>query len=412
MALEKARRRYFDPTKKGSLSSKKTFAFYNKDIAPATIDRLFASENSTRRWFPNKLSLKGETLRMRANYFGQFIMADTGFFSVPATKVGDESKKVIVLGICDVFSRCFFARILSRATGQEAIDALKAVIQTEIRPFMFFKDRPITILTDMGGEFVNRNMTSWLQSAHRIDHHTLSSSASKAAIIERKWRTLKSKVQLFIDSRKVGDKIDFPALLESICATLNDTASRVLADATPNQIRKSELGATNRLREKTQGHLYWSEQQRVEFYQAVKRKLVARIGQYTRITAGKAGAFQKQHDRRSSKLELFIVHRIKLPIPAFGSTYSMYALRDLNDEVIRGYFKTSEIIPVPDSESPFNKGYRYTVVDWERDGTKRGFYNVQLAGNHALLPKYQSSKLPEGSTGAGSLGAAAHRTTG
>ena len=65
MALEKARKRYFDPTKKGSLSSKKTFAYYNKDIAPATIDRLFASENSTRRWFPNKPALKGANLRWR-----------------------------------------------------------------------------------------------------------------------------------------------------------------------------------------------------------------------------------------------------------------------------------------------------------------------------------------------------------
>ena len=397
MALEKARKRYFDPTKKGSLSSKKTFAYYNKDIAPATIDRLFASENSTRRWFPNKLALKGENLRMRANYFGQFIMADTGFFSVPETNDEESAvKKVIVLGICDVYSRCFFARILSRASGQEAIEALKEVIRTEIRPFMFFKDRPITILTDLGTEFVNRNMTTWLQSAHRISHHTLSSSASKAAIIERKWRTLKSKVQLFIDSRKLGEKIDFPSLLESICETLNDTATRVLADATPNQIRKSDFVATNRLREKTQAHLYWSDRERVDFYERVKRRLVARIGQYTRITTSKANAFQKQHDRRSSKLELFIVHRIKLPIPAFGSTYSMYSLRDLNDEIIRGYFKTSEIIPVPDGESPFNKAYRYTVVDWERDGTKRGFYNVQLAGKWAYSPKYQSSSSKSG----------------
>ena len=261
---------------------------------------------------------------------------------------------------------------------------------------MFFKDRPITILTDLGTEFVNRNMTTWLQSAHRISHHTLSSSASKAAIIERKWRTLKSKVQLFIDSRKLGEKIDFPSLLESICETLNDTATRVLADATPNQIRKSDFVATNRLREKTQAHLYWSDRERVDFYERVKRRLVARIGQYTRITTSKANAFQKQHDRRSSKLELFIVHRIKLPIPAFGSTYSMYSLRDLNDEIIRGYFKTSEIIPVPDGESPFNKAYRYTVVDWERDGTKRGFYNVQLAGKWAYSPKYQSSSSKSG----------------
>ena len=381
MALSKIRKRYFDPSNLGSLSSKKTFIKYNRDLSKHDVDHFFASENATKRWYPNKLAIQGETSRMRANYFGQYIMADTGFFDVPRN---GSSKKTIVLGICDVYSRCFFARILTQATGQEAIKALQTVIKEEIRPYMFFKDRPITILTDLGTEFVNKNMTSWLKSEHFIYHNTLSSSISKAAIIERKWRTLKAKVQLFIDSRKFGEVIDFPSVLQSICKTLNDTETRVLGNATPNQIRRSDISATDALRKIKNGHLYWSNKERAKFYENVKRKLIARIGQYTRITAAKANYFEKEHKRRSSRLELFIVHRIKMPIPSFKTVYSMYQLRDLNGEIIVGFFKTSEIIPVDDRESPFNKSYRFTVVDWERDQTKRGIYRVKLAGKHEM----------------------------
>lgn len=380
MALAKIKKRYFDPTKLGSLSSKKTFLKYNKDLNPEDVDHFFLSENATKQWYPNKLSIKGEGSRMRANYVGEYVMCDTGFFDVPQV---NRNKKIIVLGICDVYSRSFFARILSNATGQEAIKALKVVIKEQIRPYMFFKDRPITILTDLGSEFVNKNMTAWLKSEHSIHHGTLSSSVSKAAIIERKWRTLKAKVQLYVDAKKFGEKIDFPKLLDSICATLNNTATRVLGNATPNQILRSDFEATNMLRKKMNEHLYWTGQERAQFYANVRRKLIAHIGQYTRITAAKASYFQKEHKRRSSRLELFIVHRIKVPIPSFKTVYSMYQLRDLNGEIISGFFKTSEIIPVPQRESPFNPNYRFTVTDWKRDETKRGMYNVALAGEHA-----------------------------
>lgn len=382
MALAKIKKRYFDPTKLGSLSSKKTFLKYNRDLDSRDVDHFFASENATKQWYPNKLAIKGEGSRMRANYVGQYLQADSGYFEVPQTgnSGNDGRKKIIVLGICDVYSRCFFARILSRATGQEAVRALKSVLKEEIRPHMLFKDRPTTILTDLGSEFVNKNMTAWLQSEHYIHHNTLSSSISKAAIIERKWRTLKSKVQLYLDSKKFGEKIDFPSLLTSICNTLNNTATRALGNVTPNEILRSDFRATNALRRKMDEHLYWTNRERAQFYEQVRRRLIARIGQYTRITAAKANYFQKEHARRSSRLELFIVHRIKLPIPSFKTTFSMYQLRDLNGEIIVGFFKTSEIIPVADKESPFNKNYRFTVVDWKREGTKRGMYLVALAG--------------------------------
>ena len=382
VAMSVAKKRYFDPNIKGSLSSKKTFLKYNKDLDEATVDRMFVEENATKQFYPQRLAIKGEGMAMRSNYFGQHVMADTGYFEV--SNFGT-TQKYVVLGICELFSRCFFAKLIERPSGLEAVAALKEVINNEVKPFMVFKDKPISILTDLGTEFCNKNMKQWLQTEPFIEHHTLSSSVSKAAMVERKWRTLKTKIQIYLDSRKYGERVDFPALLQSICVTLNDTKTRVLGDVSPNEIRTSNWSSIDKMRRKTAKHLYWDNEERRQFYERVKRKLVARIGQYTRITAAKANQFQKAHNRKSSKLELFIVHKIKVPIPSFKTYYSRYQLRDLNDEIIKGYFKTSEIIPLPDNQSPFNKNYRYTVIDWERDKANRGFYSVQLAGENISL---------------------------
>ena len=248
MAQQKIRKLYFDTSKPGSLSSKKTFLRYNPRLNKQVVNQFFAEEASTKVWFPSKVSLKNETPTVRANYFGQYIMADTGFFKIVHEGAEREFK---VMGICDVWSRYFVPVIIERASGAEAVRALKKVITEDIKPHMTLKLRPITVLTDKGSEFLNSQVSNWLQSEPNIMHATLSSSASKASIIERKWRTLKSKIEMYIGGMKFGESLDFEKTLLSIAKTLNGTKIRTIGDVSPDDLRNFKLSAVNQMRRKT-----------------------------------------------------------------------------------------------------------------------------------------------------------------
>lgn len=376
-AVANVRKLYFDPATRGSLSAKKTFLKYNPKLNEAAVDAFFAEENAAKQFFPSKVALKGETQKLRANYFGQYLMADTGFFEI---QVNGQRQKYIVMGVADVWSRYFIARVMQRASAEEAVQAIKSIISSEIKPFMPHKNRSITILSDMGTEFVNKIMSRWLQTERLVFHHTLASSVNKASIVERKWRTLKAKIQLYVDSKKFGQNFNFGTLLQQICKTLNATEIRTIGNVTPADLRAFKIQAVNKMRQKTQKHLMQSEGERKEFYRRVKDKLIGRIGQFVRVTSSKAQVFEKLHQRKYSRLELFIIHGIKLPTPASNTPYSMYKLRDLNGEIIKGFFKTSEIIPLQDQHTPHRKSYRFTVTEWKRNSQNRGEYLATLAG--------------------------------
>lgn len=376
MSLAKARKLYFDPTVRGSLSSRRTFQRYHPNIPNEIITKLFQENVGLIQWFPAKVQLKGETHSMTARYFSQYLMMDVGFFHVQNMK---GYKIEPVLGLVDVWSRLFVVRSISKVNSINVLNAFKDILKTEIEPYRRFKDLPMTILTDKGTEFVNQIMTNWLKTQHKMYSFTLTSSSSKTAMVERRWRTLKAKYQLLIDASRPGQKRDFDTILQEIAKTLNNMHSRILGDVTPNQLREFKHEAVEKMRKKMEPHLYWSTKERKAFYRIVESKIIARIGQFARITSG-SKTFQKLQQRKYNKLELFIVRNIKFPIPSSGSYYSMYKLRDLNGEVIEGYFKTSEIVPVPIKSSPHNSNYKFTVKSWKRT-KQRGIFKVHYAGN-------------------------------
>ena len=148
MDLVKARKRYFDPKVRGSLSSRATFGKYNPDITKDALDRLFGQNSTVQQWFPAKKSIPGEQLAMTARYFGQYLMCDTGFFKI---KVGNGPATMVpVLGVADVWSRAFYARAMSRATAAEVVTALKDIMASDIVPHRPFRNLAINFVCNQG----------------------------------------------------------------------------------------------------------------------------------------------------------------------------------------------------------------------------------------------------------------------
>jgi hypothetical protein len=180
MDLVNARKLYFDPKVKGALSSRSTFSKYNPTIKSDTLDRLFAQNETVQQWFPAKKSIPGEQMSMTSRYFSQYLQCDTGFFKINFGP--DEEKMIPVLGVADVWSRAFYARVMDRATAKAVLHALKDIMANDIAPYRHFRNLDINFVCDQGKEFLNETLTVWLRE-EGFHLFTLSSSDSKGKIV-------------------------------------------------------------------------------------------------------------------------------------------------------------------------------------------------------------------------------------
>lgn len=184
---------------------------------------------------------------------------------------------------------------------------------------------------------------------------------------------------MYMDSLQVGDPFDLSRVLADMTNVLNNTSSRSIGGVSPNELVQNNHVAIDTMRRAVKPHLYWTAQDRELFFKKVESHIIADPGQYVRITSA-SSTFEKLSQRKYSNREMFQVRRVRFPIPADGTLYSMYLLEDSNHETIAGFFRTSEIIPVPNKLSPHNPAFRYHIIDWKRE-QQAGMVSVQYAGN-------------------------------
>lgn len=186
-----------------------------------------------------------------------------------------------------------------------------------------------------------------------------------------------------MDALDRGATFRFPQVLSDLINALNTTASRAIGGVSPKELIDNSPGAVEQMRRRTKPSMFWSAKKRRSFFQKVNRHIIAEPGQYVRITTSRS-TFEKLSQRKHSKLEMFKVRKVRFPVPADGTHYSMYQLEDSDGELIAGLFRTSEIIPVAAHFSPSNPAFRFHIVQWEEmaagaAGSNRMIW-VQYAG--------------------------------
>ena len=228
----------------------------------------------------------------------------------------NDNKKYL-LCVIDVFSKFSWVVPIPNKTGKTLIVAFQSILQKS-------KRTPISLQTDKGTEFKNKEFQQWLKR-NRIHFFTTENPETKASIVERFQRTLKTRMWKYFTHMKTKRYID---ILEKLVKNYNNTYHRSIKSnpASVNQTNEAEISE----------NLY--PQNPVS-----NKKAKFKIGNRVRINKTKR-TFDKGYLPNWTQ-ELFeIVHVNKSTSPV------TYVVKDLDGEQILGTFYEPELQFIKDDE--------------------------------------------------------------
>ena len=215
--------------------------------------------------------------------------------------------------VIDVFSKFAWVVPIYNKTGSSLIQAFKTIL----------KDRkPKALQTDKGSEFKNKEFQKFLKAQH-IHFFTTENPETKASIVERFQRTLKTRMWKYFTHAKTRRYID---VLDDLVHAYNHSVHRSI-QVTPASVTKKQ-------EPKIAERLYGSK--------VKKPKLSVNVGDLVRINKTKR-TFDKGY-LPNWTTELFKIVHIRQTSPL------TVQLEDLGGEKIEGSFYLSEIQPIKDTE--------------------------------------------------------------
>ena len=175
--------------------------------------------------------------------------------------------------------------------------------------------KPRALQTDKGSEFTNKVLQRWL-SSRNIHFFTTHNEETKASIVERFNRTIKTRMLRYFTSKNTKKYID---VLKDLVHSYNHSYHR--------SIKRTPISVGYENQEKVWLTLY-ADSSRIE---APKLS----VGDYVRISKTR-GNFQKGYCPNWSE-ELFIIKEALQGKPPY------YKLKDLDGENIEGTFYSQEL---------------------------------------------------------------------
>lgn len=214
-----------------------------------------------------------------------------------------------ILTMIDSLSKFAWAIPIKDKTGDSIVGAFKKI---------FKKRRPRKLRSDRGKEFLNYKVQNLLKQYNII--FFTSNNATKAAIVERYNRTLRSKLWRYFTASKHQRYIDIlPHIVESYNNSIHSTTGIAPAKVT----------------------VYNSESIWRKMYQFDSRQYKVpkfKVGDHVRISKAK-DTFEKGY-RTNWRSEIFVIKKV------FHKEYPEYALQDLDGEDILGKFTEFELQPI------------------------------------------------------------------
>ena len=275
----------------------------------------------------------------------------------------------ILLGI-DMFSRVVYATQMETKTGHETTQAFKKIFRHKT-----FR----SIYADMGGEFKAKLLKNYLDT---IDTHIYyATNYVKASMIERFIRTLRLKLERFMESRDSYRYIDnLQDLITSYNRTYHRSIGRSPASVNetntsevfqyqylpfPKEKKKKDTPKTEPKEKEEEGKVIVKEK---KMYKRARR-FKFKIDDYVRVSDLKKSPFQKEARASKWSEEIFKItqRRIRGDIP-------IYKLRDLKDEDITGTWYESELYPATYDSNIFSRLDKQHKVKTRRRNKKTEFY--------------------------------------
>ena len=210
--------------------------------------------------------------------------------------------------VIDVFSKHGWVRVLKKKTGKEVNEAFQSIFKSSGR-------KPLNIQSDKGTEFTSLLSRDFFKK-HSINYYTTRNPDTKASVVERFLKTIKSRLWRYFTHKNTFRYVD---IIQALVHAYNHTVHSSI------KMAPAHVNATNILK------VWRSLYSKREKYVLPKLKL----GDTVRISRDKKH-FAKGYERNWSE-EIFKVSRvIRHPVP-------VYELKDLSGEVIDGTFYEQEL---------------------------------------------------------------------
>ena len=210
-----------------------------------------------------------------------------------------------LLTVIDVFSRVAWGVPMKNKSAASLVTALDST---------FSKGWPKTLQTDQGQEFLNKSVQRLLKK-HGIHHFSTHNAETKASIVERFNRTLKSRMWRYFTKHQTWRYID---ILQDLVHSYNNTRHRIIGMA--------PLQVSYRNQEQVWQRLYGHDGTGVPKLHVSDR---VRISKYK-------GKFEKGYAANWSE-EIFTIHEVHPSDPP------VYRLKDDLGEVLEGTFYEMEL---------------------------------------------------------------------
>ena len=227
-----------------------------------------------------------------------------------------------LLTVIDCFSKFAWVVPVKKKDSEHIFEAFNELLKKS------FPRKPERIQTDKGKEFINSTVQKFFTD-NQIEHF-MTNNETKASIVERFNRTLKTRMFTYFTENNTQRFID---VLEQIVSSYNNSQHRSIGIA-PSQVKKKDI-------EKIWHRLYGKMAQQPI---PLQRKHVPKLDSTVRIAKSKA-VFAKGYIPNWTE-ELFYVKGVKRRQPK-----ALYKLTDYMNERIEGTFYPEEIQKVKDKGS-------------------------------------------------------------
>ena len=296
---------YFDPRAPGSFGGQANLAKYSGRSMP-----------SVRRFLENREAYTlHKDIRHKFRRRKTFVVGSQHLYQLDLMDMQMLAKynagNKYILTCIDAFSRKAWAVAVPSKSAHHVKTAFEDILSRS-------HTRPIYVQTDKGTEFVNSIFIQYLKE-NNITHYTTDNYETKASIVERFNKTLKSKLWRYFTYKNTYDYI---SVLPDILTSYNNTYHRSIKMA-PNQVNED-----NRM--KVFETLYPDRQMA-----SSRKKIKFRKGDYVRIQETRK-IFQKGYHGHWTR-EIFL---IKAVLPTEPPTYE---IEDLMSEAIQGKFYAEEL---------------------------------------------------------------------
>lgn len=304
------KRMFYDPSHPAGFGTAKNL------LKAARLQRKNISLNDVERWLESQdaFTLHRKIIRKFPRRMfvskGLHRMWQSDLVDMQAIKKENRGMRFI-LTVIDVFSRQAFAVPMKTKKPQDVVKAFTQVLK------MAAPAKPAFLHTDRGMEYLGKPFQKWL-AAKTIKHYFTQNQETKAAIVERWNRTLKTRMFKYFTA---NNTLHYLAALPQLVHSYNNRTHRILgmAPAAVNSKNEKKL---------------WDRQYKA-YFEARKKRYKYRINDAVRITKARA-QFQKGYVRGWKEEKFRIVDR-------YATIPPTYRLIDSGNEILEGSFYEKEL---------------------------------------------------------------------